>query len=146
MPSAPLLRRAHVVLAVPDLDRSRAWYEMVLGCTAAEPDPGNWLFMTRDVVVFMLGRCPDALPVPELGDHAYVAYLVVDDVDALHDQAEAAMRTVGGRVRKAPVDEPWGMRECALETVDGHRLMLGRVLHGDSDAWPAPAGPPGARA
>lgn len=116
--------RAHIVLAVPDLDRSRRWYEAVLGCVADEVDPGNWVFMARDGLVFMLGRCPDAIPVPDLGDHQYVAYLVVDDVDAFHGIAAAAMPEFGGAILKPPRDEAWGMREMALRTADGHRLML----------------------
>ena len=52
---------------------------------------------------------------------------VVDDVDAFHERAlrEAA------EVRKAPRDEPWGMREMALRTVDGHRMMLATKLDAD---------------
>jgi len=118
----------HHVLAVPDLDRSRAWYERVLGCTADEVDPGNWVFMRLGVVTFMLGRCPDATPASELGDHQYFAYLLVDDVDAFHERARAGIGEAGGAILKAPRDEPWGLREIALRTVDGHRLTIGQEL------------------
>jgi len=128
--------RSHYVLAVPDLDRSQAWYEGVLGCSADVVDPGNWVFMQRDVVVFQLGRCPDAIAIPTLGDHQYFAYLVVDDVDAWHDRAAANIERCGGDIRKAPQDEPWGMREMALQTVDGHRLMLGQNIGRASEPWP----------
>jgi hypothetical protein len=37
-----------------------------------------------DPATFMLGRCPDAFLATELGDHSYVAYLTVTDVDAFH--------------------------------------------------------------
>ena len=114
----------HYVLAVPDLERSREWYERVLGCETEVVDEGNWLFFHRDGVHFMCGRCPDAIPVPELGDHQYFAYLVVDDVDAFHERA----RRAGAAILKTPRDEPWGMREMALRTVDGHRLMLATKL------------------
>lgn len=72
----------------------------------------------------MLGRCPDVPAASELGDHSYVAYLRVDDVDAFHRRAAEA----GAEVLKAPHDEPWGMRELGLRTPDGHRLMLGETI------------------
>jgi uncharacterized glyoxalase superfamily protein PhnB len=69
----------------------------------------------------MLGRCPNVPAASEIGDHSYVAYLRVDDVDAFHRRAIAP----GADVMKAPQDEPWGMRELALRSPDGHRFMLG---------------------
>jgi uncharacterized glyoxalase superfamily protein PhnB len=72
----------------------------------------------------MLGRCPDEAPASEIGDHSYVAYLRVEDVDAFYASALAA----GADVLKAPTDEPWGMRELALRSPDGHRFMLGQAI------------------
>lgn len=59
----------------------------------------------------MLGRCPDALPASQIGDHSYVAYLRVDDVDAFHQRALDA----GADVLKSPTDEPWGRRELSCD-------------------------------
>lgn len=137
----PTVQRSHYVLAVPDLDRAARWFEEVLGCVRQDVDPGNWTFMYHGRVVFQLGRCPGAIPPANLGDHAYFAMLVVDDVDAFHARAAEAMGRPdgpGGRVRKPPTDEPWGQRECALETVDGHRLMLATQTAGGGPAWPRP--------
>jgi predicted enzyme related to lactoylglutathione lyase len=78
------------VLAVHDLARSAEWFAQVLGCETSEPDPGNWVFCNAGSVTFMLGRCPDAMPASELGDHSYVAYLDVDAVDEFHARAVAA--------------------------------------------------------
>jgi len=108
------------VLAVHDLDRSAAWYREVLGCDSYAADPGNWTFCQSGTVRFMLGRCPDSAPAADLGDHSYLAYLQVDDVDAFHKRASGA----GADILKAPTDEPWGMREMALRSPDGHRFML----------------------
>jgi uncharacterized glyoxalase superfamily protein PhnB len=109
------------VLAVHDLERSAAWFASVLGCERTDPDPGNWVFCTMGAVTFMLGRCPDAVPATELGDHSYVAYLDVDAVDEFHDRAVAH----GADITKRPIDEPWGRREMGLRSPDGHRFMLG---------------------
>lgn len=78
------------VLAVHDLDVSGDWYRDVLGCELEDVDAGNWRFCHAGEVTFMLGRCPDVPPASELGDHSYVAYLRVDDVDGFHRRAVAA--------------------------------------------------------
>ena len=72
----------------------------------------------------MLGRCPDVPAATELGDHSYVAYLHVDDVEAFHRRAVAA----GAEVLKALQDEPWGMREFGVRSPDGHRFMVGQPI------------------
>ncbi len=113
---------ADPVLAVHDLARSADWYERVLGASITEPDPGNWIFCKAGSVTFMLGRCPDVPPASDLGDHSYIVYLSVDDVEAFYERALVE----GAEVIKAPRDEPWGRREMGLRTVDGHRLMLGQ--------------------
>jgi uncharacterized glyoxalase superfamily protein PhnB len=112
------------VLAVHDLERSGAWYREVLGCEIDDVEPGNWRFCRAGEVTFMLGRCPDVPAAGELGDHSYVAYVRVDDVDAFHEMALAA----GADIVKAPTDEPWGMREFGLRSPDGHRFMLGQPI------------------
>lgn len=116
------LKGSDPVLAVHDLDRSAAWYRDVLGCQLDDVAPGQWRFCRAGAVTFMLGRCPDVPAASELGDHSYVAYLRVDDVDSFHRSAVAA----GAEVLKAPRDEPWGMRELGLRSPDGHRFMLGQ--------------------
>jgi uncharacterized glyoxalase superfamily protein PhnB len=111
------------VLAVHDLAKSAAWYRDVLGCETRDPDPGNWTFCRLGAIIdFMLGECPNAMPASDLGDHSYVAYLRVDDVDAFHDRAVEA----GADITKPLTEEPWGMREFALRSVDGHRFTLGQ--------------------
>jgi uncharacterized glyoxalase superfamily protein PhnB len=112
------------VLAVHDMDVSATWYRDVLGCKVDEVDPGNWCFCRAGNVTFMLGRCRDVPNASELGDHSYVAYLHVDDVDGFHRKAV----TVGAEVLKTPRDEPWGMRELGLRSPDGHRFMLGQPV------------------
>jgi uncharacterized glyoxalase superfamily protein PhnB len=112
------------VLAVHDLDVSAVWYRDVLGCDLVDVDPGNWRFCRAGNVTFMLGRCPDVPAARELGDHSYVAYLRVEDVDDFHRRAVAA----GAEVLKPPRDEPWGRRELGLRSPDGHRFMLGQPI------------------
>ncbi len=111
---------AHV-LAVADLDRSRSFYERVLGFEDMNVAAPGWCFMQRDACRLQIGECPDAPPAGETGDHSYFAYIYVRDAAALYDNAQQQ----GAEVIKPLQDEPWGMKEFALRTPDGHRIMIG---------------------
>jgi len=114
--------RTVFVLAVPDLERSAAFYRDVLGFEIhAIGDPG-WRMYVRDACRIMAGECRDAIPPAQTGDHSYFAYLVVDDVDDLYARVSAS----GVEIVKALAAEPWGMREFGIRTVDGHRIMFGK--------------------
>jgi catechol 2,3-dioxygenase-like lactoylglutathione lyase family enzyme len=127
-----MIRNARHVIAVPDLERSARFYRDVLGFEVREIGDPGWRFFVRDGCCVMAGECPDAIPPRRLGDHSYFAYLEVDDVDALH----ATARERNAEVTKSLRDEPWGMREFGLRTVDGHRIMIGQVLSGPTGARP----------
>src|SRR4051812_3226389 len=115
-----MVERSMHVIAVPDLARSSAFYRDVLGFAVEEIGDPGWRRFRQDACVIMAGECPDALPPRELGDHSYFAYLIVDDIDALHDRVSGRAEII-----KPPRDEAWGMRELGLRTVDGHRIMYG---------------------
>ena len=119
-----MIRHARYVLAVPDLERSVRYYRDKLGFEAFEVGDPGWRFLRREACFLMLGECPDATPPGELGDHSYFAYLVVDGIDALH----ASFVAKGIMFIKALRDEPWGMREFGIRTIDGHRIMFGEAL------------------
>lgn len=119
-----MIRKHIYVLAVPDLDRSAGFYRDVLGFTVHEMGDPGWRMFERDGCCIMAGACPDALPAAQLGDHSWFAYLEVDNADAWHARARAC----GAEITKAPANEPWGMREFGLRTVDGHRIMIGHAL------------------
>ena len=117
----PAITKTRFVIAVPDLKASSAFYRDVLGFKIHTiPDPG-WLFYTCGDCTIMAGQCPDAIPPAELEDHSYFAYLEVDDIDEFYKSVVAA----GATIRKKIRNEPWGMREFGLVTVDGHRIMFG---------------------
>ena len=108
------------VLAVPDLGATTAYFEDVLGFSRLWNDGDNWQALGRDGVRVMLGRCPDAIPPDQLGDHSYFAYIETDDLDGFH--AEIAAK--GAVILFPPKDQPWGRREMAVATPDGHRMMF----------------------
>ena len=119
----PDLISARSVLSVQDLDRSVAFFHEQLGFDIAATYEG-WCFLSRGAFTVMLGHCPDEVAARQTGDHAYVAYVVVDEVDALHQ--EFGMR--GVQSMTAPESKPWGMREFLVTTPDGHRLLFAQDL------------------
>lgn len=116
-----MLEKSRYVIAVPSLARSAAYYRDVLGFEVRWQDIPGWRLFVRDACVIMAGECPDAPPASEIGDHAYIAYVEVSGIDALH--ADLVAR--GVELIKALRDEPWGMREFGIRTVDGHRMLFG---------------------
>ena len=117
------LTRVRCVLAVQDLSASTDYYTRVLGMAVDFTAPG-WTFLSRGSFRLMLGECAETVPAHETADHSYFAYLTVDDVRAYHQR----VREHGVELVKPLRDEPWGMREFGLKTVDGHRIMVGQPL------------------
>ena len=66
-------------------------------------------------------------PAHELGDHSYFGYLMVDDAEAYF----TLVTQNGADIIKPLRDEPWGMREFALRTIDGQRIMIGQDITRD---------------
>jgi catechol 2,3-dioxygenase-like lactoylglutathione lyase family enzyme len=118
-----MLNKTRFVLAVHSLSASVAFYRDVLGMKIDFEPPG-WCFLSRDNFAVMLGECPDALAARDLGDHSYFAYVTVSDAGALCQ--EFSSRAV--EFIKPLNDEPWGMREFGIRTVDGHRIMFGQEI------------------
>jgi uncharacterized glyoxalase superfamily protein PhnB len=116
---------SRTVLAVRNLQTSTRFYMNVLGFQRDFGDESDvWSFLSRDRFKLMLGECPDDRPASELGSHSYVAYVTVEGVDALRE--EVAVR--GAEVISEPTTEPWGMREFAIRTPDGHRIRFGEPV------------------
>ena len=117
------------VLAVPDLDVSTRFCIDVLGFRRDFGDGSDgWSFLSRDAFKLMLGECRQERPASELGDHSYMAYLIVEGIDQLYEDVRAR----GAEVMSAPATEPWGLREFGIRTPDGHRIR-------SASQWPQPA-------
>jgi uncharacterized glyoxalase superfamily protein PhnB len=117
------IRAARYVLAVKDLQKSAQYYREQLGCTTDWAYPG-WEQLRRDHFIVMLGECSDDVSAFETRNHAYFAYVDVQNVDALFE--ELAARAV--EIISLPKSQPWGMREFGVRTIDGHRIMFGEQL------------------
>ena len=110
-------------LAVNSLEKSKAFYIDVLGFSLLVEYPG-WSFLGRDNVILMLGECDNEVPASKIGDHSYFAYIEVRDANVLFKEFEGN----GVEFTKPIKDEPWGMREFGIKTIDGHRMMFGQDL------------------
>ncbi|MEM9482849.1 MAG: VOC family protein [Cyanobacteria bacterium P01_F01_bin.116] len=119
-----MIQRTFYVLAVPSLEISATFYRDVLSFTIEDMGDPGWRMYMRDNCRIMAGECPDATPAQDLGDHSYFAYFVVDDVNGEYQR----VLTHNVDIIKPLHDEPWGMREFGLRTIDGHRIMIGQDL------------------
>jgi catechol 2,3-dioxygenase-like lactoylglutathione lyase family enzyme len=119
---SPIIKN-HYVLAVQDARRSAGFYVEMLGFRIVNEPPG-WVFVAKDNCMIMLGECPDDIPAGNLGCHSYFAYLRVEDANSYYRH----LKHKGADVISVIEDKPWGMREFALRTIDGHRITIGHAL------------------
>lgn len=106
------------ILNVSDFLASMAYYTERLGFKKAWEwgDPPGFGCVVRDGVEIFLCHGGQGQP----GTWASV---FVVDVDALHDEFQRR----GAKIVRAPVDEPWGMREFHVQDPDGHTFRFGRT-------------------
>lgn len=121
--ATPRIERNHHVLAVHDLEANARFLRDALGFDEVGR-PAGWVFLARDHTMVMLGLCPDSPRADAIGDHAGVAYFVVDDVDAFHERAQR----VGATITHPLADKPWGLREFGLRGPEGHRVQVGAPI------------------
>ena len=111
------------VLAVKDLKASKKFYIDKLGFTEDFSVDG-WAFLSRGACKLRLGDCPGAMPMSEARDHSWFAYLHVQDAADLYEEIVRKEVEIWHKLE----DKPWGMREFAVVTPDGHRIVFGETL------------------
>ena len=111
------------VLAVNDLEKSRRFYVDQLGFSEQMVVEG-WSFLSRGGCHLRIGDCPGIKPMSDVPDHSWFAYLHCADAEALYNEFLAT----GVEVWHPIDDKPWGMREFAIVTPDGHRIVFGQQL------------------
>ena len=116
----PDILESTFVLAVNDLEASKRFYVDRLDFVEDFYVEG-WSFLSRGACKIRLGHCPDALPMSKAQDHSWFAYLHVQDVSGLYRQTVSRGVEIWHRLD----DKPWGMREFAIVTPDGHRIVFG---------------------
>jgi catechol 2,3-dioxygenase-like lactoylglutathione lyase family enzyme len=119
----PDITAATFVLAVNDLDASRNFYCRKLGFSEDLSVEG-WSFLSRGACKLRLGHCPDAQPISRHQDHSWFAYLHVRDVSGLYEECVKN----GVEVWHQLASKPWRMKEFAIVTPDGHRIVFGEQI------------------
>lgn len=111
------------VLAVRDFLGSIRFYTDKLGFEETLRVDG-WSFLSRGACHLRLGDCPDAQPMSNCPDHSWFAYLHVSDAKSLFEEYGSK----GVEIWHKLEEKPWGVREFAIVTPEGHRLVFGEAL------------------
>ncbi|MFE1381165.1 VOC family protein [Streptomyces sp. NPDC058740] len=129
------IRLSQCFIAVDDHDKALAFYRDVLGLEVRN-DVGfenmRWVTLASpDQDVEIVLEPPLADPTASAADRQAVAELLAkgmlrgvifstDDVDATFERIRAA----GGEVLQEPVDQPYGVRDCAFRDPAGNMLRF----------------------
>lgn len=119
----PEILESTFVLAVRDLEASKKFYLEKLGF-AEDLSIAGWAFLSRGACKLRLGDCPNAMPMSKAPDHSWFAYLHIRDVSSLYEESVKN----GVEIWHKLADKPWGMREFAVVTPDGHRIVFGERI------------------
>ncbi len=84
----------------------------------------RWTFLSRGACKLRIGDCPGIKPMSDAPDHSWFAYLHVQDAKQLYDD----VRNRGVEIWHPLGDKSWGMREFAIVTPDGHRIVFGERI------------------
>jgi predicted enzyme related to lactoylglutathione lyase len=107
-------------IAVPasQIDRSREFYEVVLGVDADDTVPSRVYFHCGDVIVAVIDWAVEPLgPFQSTPENLYFA---TDDLDAAYQRANDA-----GARQLTPIElRPWGERSFYCADPDGNRLCF----------------------
>jgi predicted enzyme related to lactoylglutathione lyase len=112
------VRVFRIAIPASRIERSRAFYESVLGLDADDTVPSRLYFHCGDVIVALIdwqveGQGPFRATPDDL-------YFATDDLDAVLDRAEAAAARV-----VSPIEtRPWGERSFYCLDPDGNRLCF----------------------
>jgi len=123
------------VFPVADVGATARWYRDTLGFRFnAFPDaePFEWASMIDGGTEIMLQRVPD-YEKPDLDARrpggVWSAYLFVTGIDSLYARIEDKVK-----VRRAPCDQPYRMREFEIADLNGYVLVFGEDLTGPTRA------------
>lgn len=119
----PEILESTFVLAVRDLEASKKFYLEKLGFVEDFSVEG-WAFLSRGACKLRLSDCPDVISMSNVPDHSWFAYLHIRDASRLYEETVKN----GVEIWHKLADKPWGMREFAVVTPDGHRIVFGERI------------------
>ena len=132
------LKLSHTFMIVDDQDKALAFYRDVLGLQLKNDVPlgdERWLTVTSpeqpDVEIVLvtasMGRSPqDAEALSALLAKGVLgsAIFATDDLAATFEH----LRTAGAEVLQEPIDQPYGVRDCAFRDPAGNHLRFSQAL------------------
>jgi catechol 2,3-dioxygenase-like lactoylglutathione lyase family enzyme len=112
------MRVFRIAIPASRIERSRVFYESVLGLDADETVPSRIYFHCGDVIVAVIDwQVEGHGPFQSTPDDLYFA---TDDLDAVRDRAETAEA-----LEVSPIEKrPWGERSFYCLDPDGNRLCF----------------------
>jgi catechol 2,3-dioxygenase-like lactoylglutathione lyase family enzyme len=112
------MRVFRIAIPASRIERSRAFYERVLGIEADDTVPSRIYFHCGGVILAVIDRGrKGAEPFHPTPDNLYLA---TGELDAVHTRAVAA----GARDVSAIEVQPWGERSFYCLDLDGNRLCF----------------------
>jgi uncharacterized glyoxalase superfamily protein PhnB len=116
-------------LTVNDIEKSLAWYCDVLGFTVDQRWESDGKLMGAEVkagsVVFMIGQDDWKKGRDRVKGAGVRIYC---DTDQDIDRLAARIKANGGTLAQEPKDQPWGMRDLAIDDPDGYKITIARDL------------------
>ena len=112
------MRVFRIAIPASQIDRSREFYEVVLGVEADDTVPSRVYFHCGDVIVAVIDWAVEPLgPFQSTPENLYFA---TDDLDAAYQRAKDA----GARQLTQIERRPWGERSFYCLDPDGNRLCF----------------------
>ena len=116
-------------LTVNDIEKSLAWYRDVLGFTVDQRWEGDGKLMGAEMkagnVVLMIGQDDWKKGRDRVKGAGVRIYC---DTDQDIDRLAARIKANGGTLAQEPKDQPWGMRDLAIDDPDGYKITIARDL------------------
>jgi lactoylglutathione lyase len=115
----------YVILYVEDIERSLAFYRLVLGVVGTRrSDTYAELVLSNSRLGFYDRRvAPELIGRETQGSGAELLFLV----DSVDDEVDRLVRA-GVRILTGPIDRPWGHRTVHLQDPDGHVVELAEEI------------------
>lgn len=121
-----MLKPAIPNVFVKDFPAALAYYTGPLGFHPlfVYGDAPFYAHIARDEAILALRRVTKPVIDHSAGEDLLSAFIEVTDVNALHQQLQAA----GAHIRQPPRDEPWAMRSLIVSDLDGNLICFASNL------------------
>jgi catechol 2,3-dioxygenase-like lactoylglutathione lyase family enzyme len=120
-----------ITLYVPDLDRSKAFYQDVFGLKGDDADPDTAMFRFKNLFVFLHRAAEWREPAGEIVEEGRKGVgqfaIIVDDVDAVCAEMGRRVELLSG-----PANRSWGMRTATFADPAGHIWEVAQEIPDDA--------------